>query len=145
MTITDVKPMKCQFATEGVLKIERIAAGIGIIVYSMPNNLAAGIHVLRGQASSDNPENPAYYANTGLAHIFKEFKSRGASPPFSIAIAGGSSLLSKNGAAGSESALAKAVKHVLAGFRMKAKIDKTGGSQVRTMVLDLDQRKIKID
>lgn len=127
------------------MKIERIAAGIGIIVFSMPNNLAAGIHVLRGQASSNNPENPAYYANTGLAYILKEFKNRGAAPPFSIAIAGGSSLLSKDGAGGGESALAKTVKSVLAEFHMKPKIDKTGGCQVRTMILDIAQGKIKID
>ncbi len=48
MKTTAVKPMRCEFADEGVLWIDKIATGVGVILYNPQHKFAAGFHVLRG-------------------------------------------------------------------------------------------------
>lgn len=50
MKTTAVKPMKCEFAEEGILWIDKIATGVGVILYNPQRKFAAGFHVLRGQS-----------------------------------------------------------------------------------------------
>ena len=88
MKTTAVKPMKCEFAAEGLLWIDKIATGVGIIVFNSKNKMAAGIHVLRGVSQVKDPKNPAYFADTAIEYVLDEFKKRQAHEGLSVAISG---------------------------------------------------------
>jgi chemotaxis receptor (MCP) glutamine deamidase CheD len=143
---TVVLPMRCHFTDHGMLKIENIAAGIGVIFYHAGRKLAAGTHVLRAKSPSGNiaGDNPAYYADTAIEYILQHFRQQGAHPPLSIAIAGGGSMLPQSqGDVGTK--IVMAVKEVLAKYRLNVKLEQTGGSKVRFMMLDVEAGKIKIE
>jgi len=142
MKTTAVKPMKCEFAQEGLLWIDKIATGVGIIVFNPRQKLAAGIHVLRGFSQIKNPQNPAYFADTAIDYVLDEFKKKQAHEGLSVAIAGGSSMLSSQDNVGS--GLVSAVKEVLAKNHLSVKIESVGGTKLRTMILNIDEGKIKI-
>ena len=143
MKIIDVKPMRCEIASEGLLRIEKVAGGIGVILFSPSSKLAAGIHVMRGEATSDagsDPANPAYFADNGIAFMLEQLKQKGAMPPISVAVAGGASML--GGKTGSK--LSDIVKEILTKTNLTVKVDETGGTKIRSMFLYLDEKKIKI-
>jgi chemotaxis receptor (MCP) glutamine deamidase CheD len=142
MKVTAIRPMQHGLANEGILQIERIASGLGVIIFSSATKIAAGIHILRGEAQGQIPENPAYYADTGLSFLLDELKKQGALSPYSVAIAGGSSMLA-NGS--KESKLTATVKELLAGLKLQVKLEQTGGAQVRAMALNIDTGKIRIN
>ena len=134
--------MKCEFASEGLLWIDKIATGVGIIVFNPRQKLAAGVHVLRGISQIKNPQNPAYFADTAIDYVINEFKKRQAHDGLSIAIAGGASMLSSHDNVGSS--LVSAIKEVLAKKHLTAKVESVGGTKLRTMILNIDEGKIKI-
>lgn len=143
---TVVLPMRCHFADHGMLKIENIAAGIGMIFYHAGRKLAAGTHVLRAKSPHGTvaADNPAYYADTAVEYILQKFMEQGAGPPISIAIAGGGSMMPQSqGDVGTK--IVMAVKEVLAKYKLNVKLEQTGGSKVRFMILDVDAGKIKIE
>ncbi len=144
MNVTNVQPMSVQFASDGVMKIEKIAAGVGIIMFNAAAKIVAGIHVLRGESLGKVPPNPAYFADTGVAYILEQFKQKGVNPPFLIAVAGGSSLLAMSDSAKSDSAIVPVVMDLLKNYNLPVKVEETGGSKVRTMFFNIDDRKIKI-
>lgn len=141
---TVIKLMNCGFASEGILRIDNIASGVGVIMFDVASRQAAGIHILRGEAPAIAPKNPAYYADTGIAFIFEHFKKQSPNLRISIAMAGGASLLaiSKNKEIGSK--VVTVAKDTLAKFRLQVKLEKIGGSKARSMVLNIDEGKIKI-
>ncbi|MCP4713748.1 MAG: hypothetical protein GY868_01420, partial [Deltaproteobacteria bacterium] len=69
-----VQPMRCVFASNGVLRIDNIGAGMGMVVYSPSRKVAAGVHVLRAQPTEREVPNPAYFATTAISHIVETFK-----------------------------------------------------------------------
>lgn len=139
-----VKPMKCEFADEGLLWIDKIATGVGVIIFNPQHKFAAGFHVLRGLSKGQKAENPAYFADTAVEYVLQEFTKRGIPLTVSVAIAGGASLLSsaENGEVGS--ALVTQVKNVLTDNRLAVKLENVGGTKLRTMILNVDEGKIKI-
>ncbi len=141
---TVTKPMNCGFASEGILRIDNIASGVGIIMFNAAGRQVAGIHILRGEAPGIAPKNPAYSADTGIAFILEHFKTQSPNLRVSIAMAGGANMLaiSKNKEIGSK--VVTVVKDVLAKLRLQVKLEKTGGSKARSMVLNIDEGKIKI-
>lgn len=142
MKTTAVKPMKCEFAREGLLWIDKIATGVGIIVFNPKEKLAAGVHVLRGLSQMKNPPNPAYFADTAIDYVLDEFRKRQAHEGLSVAIAGGSAMLSSLDNVGS--ILVSAIKEVLASRHLVIKLESVGGTKLRTMILNIDDGKIKI-
>ena len=144
MKTTAVKPMNCEFATEGLLWIDKIATGVGIILFSSRHKVAAGIHVLRGNSQGKSVENPAYYVDTAIEYVVKEFKKKDALNGLSIAVAGGASLMSSPEKEKTGSNLIGIVKEVLARQNLSVKIERVGGTKLRTMVLNIDEGKIKI-
>lgn len=144
MKTTAVKPMKCEFAEEGILWIDKIATGVGVILYNPQQKFAAGFHVLRGQSKGQRTDSPGYFADTALDYTIQEFTRRGIPLNVSVAIAGGASLLV--GAEQDEvgSALVKQVKEILAGRKLDVKLENIGGTRLRTMILNIDEGKIKI-
>lgn len=141
--ITSVNPMSASFATEGMLRIDKIASGIGIILFHAKTKKAAGLHVLRDYAPTANPSVPAYYADTGIAQILESFQLQKAHNTLSVAISGGAALLSKSKYRVPQR-LAQAVKTIIIKKGLSIKVEKLGGSQIRSMVLDIDAGKLKI-
>jgi len=139
-----VKPMRCEFATEGLLWIDKIATGVGIILFNSRSKLAAGVHVLRGTSPGRIPENPAYYADTAIEYVLNEFKNQGAINGISIAIAGGASMLSSSEREKVGSNLVAIVKDILRKNNLAVKVEGIGGTKLRTMILNIDEGKIKI-
>lgn len=62
----------------------------------------------------------------------------------SVAIAGGASLLAGSGQDEVGSALVNQVKDILAGRKLSVKLENIGGTRLRTMILNIDEGKIKI-
>jgi chemotaxis receptor (MCP) glutamine deamidase CheD len=74
----------------------------------------------------------------------EELKKKGVGPPLSVAVAGGAVMM--GGANGSSigQKVADAVQIALKKSGLTPKINKTGGAQVRNMVLDVDAGKIRV-
>ncbi|MCP4717120.1 MAG: hypothetical protein GY868_18490, partial [Deltaproteobacteria bacterium] len=116
---------------------------MGMVVYSPSRKVAAGVHVLRAQPTEREVPNPAYFATTAISHIVETFKKKGVSGPYSVAIAGGGSMLPTSmGDVGTK--LVAAVKGALSQANLPVKLEKTGGATVKTIVLHVDAGKIKI-
>ncbi len=140
---TNIFPMQCVFASSGLLKIDNIAAGVGIIIFSPASKVAVGMHILRAIPASAQVSNPTYYAVTAIPYAVEEIKKREMIPPFSVAIAGGGSMMpTTKGDVGEK--MTSVVKKVLEKSGFDIKIEKTGGSRVRTIILNLDKGKINI-
>ena len=139
-----VKPMKCEFASEGLLWIDKIATGVGVIIFNSKMKMAAGIHVLRGASAGRRPENPAYFADTAIEYVLNEFRNKGALNGISIAIAGGASMLSSSEKEMIGSNLVAVVKETMSKNNLSVKVESVGGTKLRTMILNIDEGKIKI-
>ena len=139
-----VKPMKCEFADEGLLWIDKIATGVGVIIFNPQRKFAAGFHVLRGLSMGQMAGNPAYFADTAVDYVLQEFTKRGIPLTVSVAIAGGASLLASAEKGEVGSALVAQVKNVLTDKRLAVKFENVGGTKLRTMILNVDEGKIKI-
>ncbi|HOJ14081.1 MAG TPA: hypothetical protein PLS81_02065 [Deltaproteobacteria bacterium] len=144
MKTTAVKPMKCEFADEGMLWIDKIATGVGVILYNPEYRCAVGFHVLRGKSTGAKVDNPGYFADTALEHAVKEFEQRGIPLKVSVAIAGGATLLSGTHQQEVGTVLVNQVKEILAARKLDIKLESVGGTKMRTMILNIDEGKIKI-
>jgi chemotaxis receptor (MCP) glutamine deamidase CheD len=139
-----VKPMRCEIATEGLLWIDKIATGVGIILFNPQHKIAAGVHVLRGLSQGTTPENPAYFADTAIQFVLAEFEKMGIQGQISVAIAGGAAMLSSGEADNMGNRLVSAIKGFLDRKNLPVKLESVGGSKLRTIILNIDEGKIKI-
>lgn len=144
MDIITVRFLQSTVVSSGILKIENIGAGVGMFLFSPERKIAAGLHIMAPSSRAMQVKNPIMYADTAIPFILAEMKKKGASLPFSVAIAGGAGMLgSRNGSDMGRKVVA-AVQVVLKEAGLFPKVNKTGGSQVRTMLLDVDAGKIKV-
>jgi chemotaxis receptor (MCP) glutamine deamidase CheD len=144
MTVTSVKFMHCEVATTGLLRIDHIGAGVGVAIYSASQKIGIGLHVMAPKAESIKPTNPIMYANTAIPYAITLLEKSGATPPYSVAIAGGSNMLSKEKALAIGQKIADSVKAALNEAGFPAKVEKIGGTTIRSMILDIDGGKIRI-
>jgi chemotaxis receptor (MCP) glutamine deamidase CheD len=144
MAETSVRLLECVIATAGLLKIDQIGSGVGVILYSPSKKTGAGLHVLAPFAGRAGSAKPIMYANTAIPYALEELARRGVTPPFSVAIAGGAALLKSQNALGSSQHMVEAVKQALAKASLSVRIEETGGVKLRCMVLDIDAGKIKV-
>lgn len=158
MSETSVRLMGHAVCERGLLKIGSIGAGVGVIIYSPASRIGAGVHVLAPHSGPRSPDNPAMYANTAIPLVLDELKELEAQTPFSVALVGGATLMnrprmastgSKPEAPGKQALIdgnetVTAVKNALSVADARIKIEETGGSQVRSIVLDVDGGKIKV-
>ena len=144
MAETSVKLLECVIATAGLLKIDQIGSGVGVILYSPSKKIGAGLHVLAPFSGRVGCQKPIMYANTAIPYALEELARRGVTPPFSVAIAGGAALLKSQNALGSSQHMVDAVKQALAKANLIVKLEETGGTKMRCMVLDLDAGKIRV-
>jgi chemotaxis protein CheD len=145
MTETSVKLLQCELATAGRLKIDQIGSGIGVIIYSPLQKIGAGLHILAPRSGNIAAKNPLMYADTAIPFAMEQLARKGVKPPFSVAIAGGASLLKCQTAMGSSRRMVDAVKEALSRVALQVKLENTGGAKVRCITLDIDAGKIRID
>lgn len=144
MTEISVKLLQCAVANSGKLKIDHIGSGVGVILYNAAQKIGAGLHILAPRAGTITAKNPVMYANTAIPHALGQLQAKGASPPFSVAIAGGAGMMGKETVLNSGQKVVEAIKDALAKVNLRVKVDQTGGNKVRSMILDIDAGKIKI-
>lgn len=142
---TIVKHMKCVYARRGLLVIDRIGVGVGVIMYNPAERAAVGLHVLSPKANRLAPPNPARFADTAISHAIYQFEKNGNTLPTSVAIAGGAEAV--NAPEGYEFGrhIVNAVKMALEKVKLAVKLEETGGYKMRSMVLNIDAGKIKIN
>ena len=146
MAETKVALLGCEIATSGLLKIDHIGSGVGLILYSPSQKTAAGLHVLAPCSGSRASNNPIMYADTAIPYVMAELDRRGVKPPLSVAIAGGAALLKRQADSGGNAQLqlVEAVKAALERTNLSVKIEETGGTKIRSMVLNIDEGKIRV-
>jgi chemotaxis receptor (MCP) glutamine deamidase CheD len=144
MSETCVALLQCGVADSGLLKIDRIGSGMGIIIYDSARHIGAGVHVLASQSLSLNLPNPLMYANTAIPHALAEINRKGGKAPFSVAIAGGAALRVKQTDQTAGTQIIEATKEALKKTGLQVTLEQTGGNNIRCMVLDIDAGKIKI-
>ncbi|RJR48416.1 MAG: hypothetical protein C4576_08270 [Desulfobacteraceae bacterium] len=145
MSETSVKLLQCVVATSGLLKIDQIGSGVGVVIYNPLQKVGAGLHILAPSSGSIASKNPLMYADSAIPYAMEQLSNNGVKPPFSVAIAGGASLLKCQTAMGSSQRMIDAVKTALAKAALNVKLENTGGTKVRSITLDIDAGKIRID
>lgn len=144
MSTTSVKFLQFAIANKGRLQIDKIGSGVGVIMYSPAHKTGAGMHILSPMAGARKPKNPIMFADTAIPFIVEELNKNGVVPPLSIAIAGGAMMMSRGKMPDLGEKVVNAVVQSLKKAGLQAKINKTGGTSVRSMVLDIDAGKIRI-
>lgn len=144
MAQTSVNIMQCTVAKDGQIKIDCIGVGVGIIIHSTSTKVAAGIHVLAAHSSTPAPPNPAKFANSAIPHALNLLKEEGANPPFSVVIAGGAGMAGASAGIGMGSKVIEAVKEALTAANLKISQDDTGGTNIRSIHLNLATGKTEI-
>ncbi len=145
MTEKSVALLHCEVVNSGLLKIDRIGSGIGVIIYDKARRIGAGLHVLAAHSGDVKPPNPFMYADTALPQALAELGQKGGNAPFSVAIAGGAALMGGDKTEqNAGNPLIKAAKTALSKAGLEVALEETGGNKIRCMVLDLDAGKIKI-
>lgn len=144
MSETSIALLQCGVADSGLLKIDHIGSGIGIVIYDSVRHIGGGLHVLASQSMSLNHPNPLMYANTAIPYALTEISRKGGKAPFSVAIAGGAALRMKQTEQTAGTQSVEATKEALKKNGLRVTLEQTGGNNLRCMVLDIDAGKIKI-
>ena len=144
MTETSVKIMQCALANSGTIKIDRVGVGVGILLYNQSKKMGIGIHTLAPKADTHSPQNPAKFADTAIPHAVELLETEGAGPPFTVAIAGGATMAGAPTTNSVGMKLAEATKTALAKAKINIKTDQTGGSNIRSMILNIDTGVIQV-
>ena len=144
MSEKSVPLLHCDVANSGLLKIDRIGAGIAVIIYDNARRIGAGLHVLAANSGGLKPTNNFMYANTAIPQALIEIGQKGGSAPFSVAIAGGAMMMGGQPEQNPKKNVVLAAKEALKQANLPVTLEQTGGSKVRCMVLDIDAGKIKI-
>ncbi len=139
-----VSLLHCDCATSGLLKVDRIGSGIGIIIYDNSRRVGAGLHILAAHSGALKPANSFMYANTAIPQALSEIGKQGGAAPFSVAIAGGATILGGQPEQNPKKNVVMAAKEALQLAGLSVAIEQTGGNKTRCMVLDIDAGKIKI-
>lgn len=144
MNVTSVRFLQSAVVSSGILEVENIGAGVGVILFNSGRRMAAGLHIMAPFSRAVPAKNPIMYADTAIPYILGELRKRGVGPPFSVAIAGVGGMLGVRKGVDIGRKVAEAVQIALKKSGIAPKINKTGGAQVRTMILDVDAGKIKV-
>jgi chemotaxis receptor (MCP) glutamine deamidase CheD len=139
-----VAMLHCEVADSGLLKIDRIGAGVGVIIYDRAHHIGAGLHVLAAYSGDSKPQNPFMFANTAVPQVFTEISEKGGRAPFSVAIAGGAIFLGAKTEQNTGQLIIEAAREALKKVGLEITLEQTGDNKIRCMVLDIDGGKIKI-
>ena len=139
-----VSLLQCDVANSGLLKVDRIGSGIGIIIYDNARHIGVGLHVLAANSGALVPKNNYMYANTAIPQAMAEIRQKGGNAPFSVAIAGGATIMGGQPEQNPKKNIVIAAKDALKLAGLPVTLEDTGGNKTRCMVLDVDAGKIKI-
>jgi chemotaxis receptor (MCP) glutamine deamidase CheD len=144
MSEKNVSLVHCGVSDSGLLKIDRIGSGIGIIIYDNARHIGAGLHVLAAHSGGLKPKNNYMYANTAIPQALTEIGQKGGKAPFSVAIAGGAAMMGGPAEQNPRNNIVVATKEALKQAGLSVTLEQTGGNRTRCMTLDVDAGKIKI-
>lgn len=144
MAETSIRIMQCGSATSGILKVDRVGVGVGVLLYSQSKKIGMGIHTLAPKADSPNPPNPAKFADTAIPYGISLLEKEGAIPPFIVAIAGGAAMSGAPVNSGIGKKVSDSAKEAIKKARLNIRIDKTGGTNIRSMMLNVDTGEIQV-
>jgi chemotaxis receptor (MCP) glutamine deamidase CheD len=135
--------LRCAVANAGLLKIDSIGSGIGVIIYDHARNIGTGLHILAAHSGDLKPSNNFMFANTAIPQALTEIGKKGGNPPFSVAIAGGAIMMGQK-EQDPQKTIVDATKEALKQAGLRVTLEQMGGNKMRCMVLDIDAGKIKI-
>lgn len=142
MEQTSVKIMQCKTATKGLLSVDRI--GVGVVFYDRIKKVCVGLHVLAPHSplpihsSTVSPTNPAKYADSGVIHAIDLLEKEGAlANPF-VAIAGGAAMEGSPTGVSMGRKVVEAIKEALSNAKLHIAKEETGGTKIRSILLDID-------
>jgi chemotaxis receptor (MCP) glutamine deamidase CheD len=144
MDQTSVKIMQCAIAKQGQIQIDCIGVGVGVILYNQAKKVAAGLHVLVPRSATVSPPNPVKFANLAIPHALQLLEKEGVSPPFTVSVAGGAAMEGSAAGTSMGSKIVDALKEALEEVNLKIALDETGGSKIRSMILDVETGKVDI-
>jgi chemotaxis protein CheD len=142
--MTALKIMECAVADQGEIKIDRIGVGVGVILYSPAQKVAAGIHVLAANSGAGTPDNPAKYANTAIPYAMEQLGKKGVKPPLTVVFAGGAEMMNTPPEIRMGPKIVASLTDALKQANLAVKMEKTGGANIRSIHLDIDSGKINI-
>jgi chemotaxis protein CheD len=142
MEQTSVRIMQCKTAKKGQLTVDCIGVGVGLVLYDKTKKIGVGLHVLAPRSAVTEPPNPAKYADTGVPHALELLMNEGGPANPLVAVAGGSAM--EGALAGSSMGIkvVEAVKEALAKSKLNIYKEETGGSRIRSIILDIDKGQI---
>jgi chemotaxis receptor (MCP) glutamine deamidase CheD len=144
MSEISVLLLRCAVANSGLLKIDCIGSGIGVIIYDNARHIGTGLHILAAHSGGLKPTNNFMYANTAIPQALTEISKKGGNAPFSVAIAGGAIMVGGQTEQNPKKNIVDATKEALKQAGLQITLEQTGGNKMRCMVLDIDAGKIKI-
>jgi chemotaxis receptor (MCP) glutamine deamidase CheD len=144
MSETSVSLLRCAVAKSGLLKIDRIGSGIGVIIYDNAHHIGMGLHILAAHSGGLKPTNSFMFADTAIPQALTEIGQKGGNAPFSVAIAGGAVMMGGPTESNSPKNIVDGTKEALKKAGLPVTLEETGGNKMRCMVLDINAGKIKI-
>lgn len=144
MSEISVPLLRCAVANSGLLRIDRIGSGIGVIIYDNARHIGMGLHILAAHSGGLKPTNNFMFANTAIPQALTEINGKGGNGPFSVAIAGGAVIMGGQAEQNPQKNIVAVAKEALKQASLQVTLEQTGGNKMRCMVLDVDAGKIKI-
>jgi chemotaxis receptor (MCP) glutamine deamidase CheD len=144
MEQTSVKIMQCKTAKSGQLTVDCIGVGVGVIFYDRIKKIGVGLHVLAPRSAMSSPPNPAKFADSGIIHAIDLLVKEGSQANPLIAIAGGAAMEGSQVGASMGVKVVEAVKEALSKTKFNISREETGGSKIRSIILDIDKGQINI-
>jgi len=144
MEQTSVKIMQCKAVKNGQLIVDCVGVGVGVIFYDRVKKIGVGLHVLAPRAAIPSPPMPAKFADSGIPHAMEILRKENPSATPFIAIAGGSSMEGSPVGLSMGGKVVAAVKEALSKANLKVAMEETGGSKIRSLILDVEKGQINI-
>ena len=144
MEQTSVRIMECKSAKKGRLTVDCIGVGVGVILFDRVKKVAVGLHVLAPRSATSLPPNPAKFADSGIIHAYDMLIKEGSSANPVVTIAGGAAMEGASTGFSMGVKVVEAVKEALSKAKLHIAKEETGGSKIRSIVLDIDTGQINI-
>jgi len=144
MEQTSVKIMQCKTAKKGQLTVDCIGVGVGVVFYDRIKKVGVGLHVLAPHSVTASPPNPAKFADSGVTHAIDLLAREGSQANPSVTIAGGAAMEGSAAGASMGIKVVGAIKEALSKAKLSIVKEDTGGSKIRSIVLDVDKGQVNI-
>jgi len=144
MEQTSVKIMQCKTAKKGQMTVDCIGVGVGVIFFDRAKKVGVGLHVLAPRSASPSPPNPPKFADSGVLYAIDMLIKEGALANPVIAIAGGAAMEGAPAGFSMGIKVVEAVKEALSKAKFNIFKEETGGSKIRSILLDIETGQISI-